>query len=157
MKDLGIEITLDTPEQNSWQELLFKGNFQWSIGWSSGGATPYNFYRGQMSKITALPMGEAANENWGRFVDPQADTLLDEFSKTSDPAKQKDLMNQLQMLFVNDAPAIPLFPGPDWYEYVTTHFTGWPTKENPFAPGPPYATPSFSPSPLLVLTNLIPK
>jgi peptide/nickel transport system substrate-binding protein len=157
MKDLGIEITLETPEQNSWQEQLFSGKFQWAMSWSSGGATPYNFYRGQMSKLTVLPVGQTANENWNRYVDPQADRILDEFSKTSDPAKQKDLMNQLQMLFVSDAPALPLFPGPDWYEYTTTRFTGWPTKENPYAPGPPYAAPVFAPSPLLVLVNLQPK
>lgn len=157
MKDLGIEITLDTPEENSWEDQLFKGNFQWSIGWSSGGATPYNFYRGQMSTMTVLPVGTSANENWGRYIDPQADKILDEFGKTSDPAKQKDLMNQLQMLFVNDAPALPLFPGPDWYEYVTTRFTGWPTQDNPFAPGPPLAAPSFAPSPLLVVTQIKPK
>ena len=157
MKDLGIEITLDTPEQNTWQDEVFSGKFEWTIGWSSGGATPYNFYRGQMSKLTVMPVGEAANENWARYVDPKADVLLDEFSKTSDPAKQKDLMNQLQMLFVQDAPALPLFPGPDWYEYVTTRFTGWPTKENPFAPGPPFAVPFFASSPLLVVTSITPK
>ena len=70
MKDLGIEITLDTPEQNTWQEEVFQGKFQWSLGWSSGGATPYEFYRGQMSKLTVLPIGTDANENWNRFVDP---------------------------------------------------------------------------------------
>ncbi len=157
MKDLGIEITLDTPEQNTWQEQLFGGNYQWSLSWSSGGATPYEFYRGQMSKLTVLPIGTQANENWGRFVDPKADTLIDEFGKTSDAARQKEIMNQLQMIFVEDAPALPLFPGPDWYEYVTTRFTGFPTKENPYAPGPPYNTPSFAPNPLLVLTSVTPK
>ncbi len=157
MKDLGIEITLDTPEENSWQEQVFQGKFQWTLSWSSGGATPYEFYRGQMSKMTILPIGQNANENWGRFDDPKADQLLDEYGQTSDPAKQKDIMNQLQMIFVNDAPALPLFPGPDWYEYVTTRFTGFPTKENPYAPGPPYNTPSFAPNTLLVLTELKPK
>jgi peptide/nickel transport system substrate-binding protein len=157
MKDLGIEIALETPEQNSWQEELFTGKFQWAMSWSSGGATPYNFYRGQMSKLTVLPVGQTANENWNRYVDPQADQLLDAFAQTSDAARQKDLMNQMQALFVKDAPALPLFPGPDWYEYVTTRFTGWPTKENPYAPGPPYAAPVFAPSPLLVLVNLSPK
>jgi peptide/nickel transport system substrate-binding protein len=157
MKDLGIDITLDTPEQNTWQEEVFQGKFQWSLGWSSGGATPYEFYRGQMSNLTVLPIGTDANENWNRFVDPQADKLIEQFGQTSDPAVQKDLMNQLQMLFVNDAPALPLFPGPDWYEYVTTRFTGFPTKEDPYAPGPPWNTPVFSPNGLLVLVNLKPK
>jgi peptide/nickel transport system substrate-binding protein len=157
MKDLGIDITLDTPEQNTWQEEVFQGKFQWSLGWSSGGATPYEFYRGQMSKLTVLPIGTDANENWNRFVDPQADKLIEQFGQTSDPATQKDIMNQLQMLFVNDAPALPLFPGPDWYEYVTTRFTGFPTKENPYAPGPPWNTPVFAPNGLLILTNIKPK
>jgi peptide/nickel transport system substrate-binding protein len=66
-------------------------------------------------------------------------------------------MNQLQMLFVNDAPALPLFPGPDWYEYVTTRFTGFPTKDNPYAPGPPYSAPGMSLNVLLVLTSITPK
>jgi peptide/nickel transport system substrate-binding protein len=156
MKDLGIEITLDTPEQNSWQEEVFQGKFQWTLGWSSGGATPYEFYRGQMSKLTVLPIGTDANENWNRFVDPAADKLIEQFGQTSDPAAQKDIVNQLQMIFVNDAPALPLFPGPDWYEYVTTRFTGFPTKDNPYAPGPPWNTPVFAPNALLVLTTIKP-
>ena len=157
MKDLGIEITLDTPEQNTWQEEVFQGKFEWTLGWSSGGATPYEFYRGQMSKLTVLPIGTDANENWNRFVDPQADKLIEQFGQTSDPAVQKDIMNQLQVIFVNDAPALPLFPGPDWYEYVTTRFTGFPTKDNPYAPGPPWNTPVFAPNSLLILTNVRPK
>jgi peptide/nickel transport system substrate-binding protein len=157
MKDLGISIDLQTPEQNTWQDEVFQGKFQWTLSWSSGGATPYNFYRGQMSKLTVLPVGQNANENWGRYVDPKADDLLDQFAKTSDPAQQKTLMNQLQMLFVNDAPALPLFPGPDWYEYVTTRFTGFPTKDNAYAPGPPYNAPGISLNVLLVLTSIMPK
>lgn len=157
MKDLGIQITLDTPEQNTWQEEVFQGKYQWTLGWSSGGATPYEFYRGQMSKLTILPIGTDANENWGRFDDPAADKLIEQFGQTSDPAVQKDIMNQLQTIFVNDAPALPLFPGPDWYEYVTTRFTDFPTKDNPYAPGPPYSTPSFAPNSLIVLTTVKPK
>jgi len=157
MKDLGIEINLETPEQNGWQETVFKGEYQWTIGWSTGGATPYNFYRGQMSKKTVLPVGQTSGENWNRYVNAEADKLLDEFVKTSDPARQKEIMDQIQMIFVNDAPALPLFPGPDWYEYNTTRFTGWPSQEDPYAPGPPYSAPIYNQTPLLVLTNLQPK
>ncbi len=157
MKDLGIEIALETPEQNSWQETVYKGEYQWTIGWSTGGATPYNFYRGQMSQKTVLPVGQASGENWNRFVDPEADKLLDEFVKTSDPEKQREYMDKIQMIFVNDAPALPLFPGPDWYEYSTSRFSGWPSKEDPYVPGSPYAAPIFCETPLLVITNLNPK
>ena len=110
-----------------------------------------------MSKGTVQKIGETAGENWDRYQSPAADNLLDEFAKTSDPAVQKELMNQIQMVFVNEAPAIPLYPQVDWYEYNTARFNGWPTKDNPYAPGPPFAAPVNMETPLLVVTNLTPK
>jgi peptide/nickel transport system substrate-binding protein len=157
MKDLGINITVQTPEYNAWMDEIGKGQHQWSIGWSSGGPTPYNFYRGMLSKQTVLPVGEAADENWNRYVDPEADKLMDEFVKTSDDAKQKEIMSQIEAIFIKDAPALPLFPGPDWYEYSTKNFTGWPSKEDAYAPGAPYDAPNGFMSPLFLLTTVKPK
>jgi len=157
MKDLGIDITVETPEYNAWMDQLGKGQHEWAISWSSGGPTPYNFYRGLLSSQTLLAIGEPADENWNRYVNPEADKLMEEFVNTSDPAKQKEIMDQIQMAFVNDAPALPLFPGPDWYEFNTTRFTDWPTKENAYAPGPPYNAPYNSLSPLFLLTTVKPK
>jgi peptide/nickel transport system substrate-binding protein len=157
MKDLGIDVTVETPEYNAWMDQLGKGQHEWAISWSSGGPTPYNFYRGMLSSQTLLAVGEAADENWNRYVDPEADKLMEEFVNTSDPVKQKEIMDQIQMAFVNDAPALPLFPGPDWYEFNTTRFTDWPTEENAYAPGSPYNAPYNSLSPLFILTTVKPK
>ena len=157
MKDLGIDVSVSTPEYDSWYDSLSKQNYQWAIGWSSGGPTPYNFYRGQMSKITVQKEGESADENWNRFVDPEADKLLEQFAQTSDPAKQKDLMNQIQAIFVKDAPALPLFPGPDWYEYNTARFTDFPTKDNPYVTGAPFNTPPNAMNTLILITTVKPK
>lgn len=157
MKDLGIEITVQTPEFNAWMDEIGKGQHQWSIGWSSGGPTPFNFYRGMLSKQTVQPVGVAADENWNRYVDEEADKLFDEFVTVSDPAKQKEIMNKIQTIFVEDAPALPLFPGPDWYEYSTKNFTGWPSEEDAYAPGSPYCAPVGFMSPLFLLTTIKPK
>lgn len=157
LKDLGIAATLETPEQNSWQDAVFKGKFDMTIGYSSGGATPYSFYRGQMSQSTVKKVGEVSQENWGRFVAPGVDKLLDEFAATGDLAKQRDIMKQIQAIFVKEAPALPLFPGPDWYEYSTARFEGFPSKENPYAPGTLYNAPLTSIQALLVWTSIYPK
>jgi peptide/nickel transport system substrate-binding protein len=156
MKDIGIEVTVDTPEENTWGDMVMKGEHKWSLGWPSGGADPYNYFRSQMSSKTVLPIGTPSNENWNRFVDSEADRLLDLYAKTADPAQQKDIMNQLQMLFVKDAPALPLYPQVDWYEYSTKNFTGWPDKDNPYVPGAPFDTPSFSPQALILITAIKP-
>jgi peptide/nickel transport system substrate-binding protein len=157
LKALGITVSLEVPEQNTWQEKVYKGDFQMAIGWSSGGATPYEFYRSQMSRVTLMPRGQDASENWNRIAIPEADQAIEAFAATSDMAAQKNLMNELQKIFVANAPALPLFPGPDWYEYSTARFTGFPSKEDPYAPGPMYNAPMISPNALLVLTRLNPK
>jgi peptide/nickel transport system substrate-binding protein len=156
MKDLGITLNLSTPEETTWTDSVTKGDFKWSIVYSSGGPTPYNFYRGQMSSVTARPIGENASENWGRYISKDADKLLDEFAVTSDPAKQKEIMNKLEMVFVNEAPVISLFPGPDWYEFSTARFTGFPDKDNNYAPGIPYADNPYNAT-LIILTTIKPK
>lgn len=156
MKDLGIAIEVQTPEESTWTDTVTKGQFEWIIGYHAGGPSPYNFYRDVMSQLTSVPVGQNANWNWGRFVSPEADALLDEFSKISDPAKQKEIMNKVEMLFVDLAPVIPLFPGPDWDEYNTTHFDGFPSKENPYAAGAPYPFAPYNTT-LIVLTTITPK
>lgn len=155
MKDLGIVLNLTTPEYDTWYDELSKGQHQWAIGWGSGGPTPYNFYRGQMSKLTLQPVGTSTSENWNRIVNTDVDKLLEQFAQTSDMAQQKTIMGQIETIFVNEAPVIPLFPGPDWYEYNTTRFTGFPTKDNPYSPGPPYTAPYEHT--LIVLTTIKPK
>jgi peptide/nickel transport system substrate-binding protein len=156
MTALGITLDLQTPEETSWTDTVTKGQFQWTIAYASGGPTPYNFYRGQMSALTVRPVGENATDNWGRFDDPVVDTLLSQFAQTSSIANQKQLMNKVEAQFVADAPALPLFPGPDWYEYNTSRFTGFPTAKNPYAPGIPYAYNPYNAT-LIILTTITPK
>ena len=156
MKDLGIQITLTTPDETTDIETVEKGNFQWAILWGSGGPTPYNFYRGQMSSVTTQPVGDVASENFLRYVNPQTDKLLEDFAKISDITQQKQIMAQIEAIFVDQAPALPLFPGPDWYEYNTSRFTGFPSADNAYAPGVPYPNSPYN-TPLIVLTTLKPK
>jgi len=155
LKAVGIDATVKPYDYSTWFDRVTKGNFDISIGWSSGGATPYNYYRDQMSQRSFAEIGSTAGANWHRYVSKKADDLLNQLASTADAAKQKDLATQLQQTFADEAPAIPLFPGPEWYEYNTTRFEGFPTKDNPYAVG------SFfnqgTPEQLIVMTTIKPK
>jgi len=155
LKAIGITASVKAYDFSTWFDRVQKGDFDMSIGWSSGGATPYNYYRDQMSQRSFKKIGEAAGANWHRYVSKKADDLLDQLAATADAAKQKTISEQLQQTFADEAPAIPLFPGPDWYEYNTKRFTGFPTKDNPYAVG------SFfnqgTPEQLIVMTTIKPK
>lgn len=156
MNDLGINISLMTPEENTDIDRVEKGDFQWAILWGDGGPTPYNFYRGQMSSLTVRPMGENAGSNFLRYANADVDALLIKFAQTSDIAQQKSIMAEVETIFINQAPALPLFPGPDWFEYSTARFSGFPSAENPYAPGVPWPNGPYNTA-LIVLTTVTPK
>jgi peptide/nickel transport system substrate-binding protein len=151
LADIGFKVTVQPYDQTTWQTRVQNGEFSMSIGWSSQGATIFNFYRGCLATETKKPIGESGTENWHRFASEQADTLLAAFAATSDEAEQKDIANQLQAIYAENAPAVPLFPGPQWGEFNTSRFTGFPSEEDPYAILSTYATERG-----LVLTSVTP-
>lgn len=152
LEDVGIKVSVKTYDFNAWIERVQKGDFSMSIGWSSGGATPFNFYQDTMSKRSVKPLGEIAATNWHRFSSDQATELLNNFAQTSAREDQEQIAADLQKLYVEEAPAIPLFPGPQWGEYNDTRFTGFPDADNPYALLSTYSVPDR----LLVFTTVKP-
>ena len=150
LRKVGIDASMKAYDFNAWYEKVQQGDFALALGWSEPYPTPYGFYRAMMSSQTAHPLGEAAPENWHRYVSPQADALLRALEETADPAEEHRLTAELQRLFVASAPAIPLFPGPLWGEYNSTRFTGFPDEHDPYAP----LSPNLAPQSLLVLARL---
>jgi len=155
LKAVGITASVKAYDFSTWLDRVQKGNFDMSIGWSSGGATPFNYYRDQMAQSSLQPIGTTANVDWQRYVSKKGDDLLNQFASTADPAQQSAIAAQLQQVFHDEAPAIPLFPGPDWYEYNTTRFTDFPTKDNPYAIGSWFN--QGTPEQLIVMTTIKPK
>lgn len=60
----------------------------------------------------------------------------------------------MQRVFVDQAPALPLYPGPSWAEYNRGRFDGFPSKTNPYADASPNKFDSGEV--LLVLTGISP-
>jgi peptide/nickel transport system substrate-binding protein len=153
LKDIGIDATVKPYDFSAWFDRVRSGNYDISIGWVNGPTdSPYRFYRNVMAGETVRPIGEQAQDNWGRFSSDQLNPLFDQYAATSDPAVQKRVGDQLQLAFVENLPVVPLFPGPIWAEYNTTHVTNFPSQANPYA----LPTPNNPPEYLLVLTELKP-
>jgi peptide/nickel transport system substrate-binding protein len=153
LRAAGIDAGVRTSDYQAWFEQLGSGDYTLSIGWSEASATPYGFYHALMATESVRPLGESAPENWHRFGLPAADALLRQLEETTDPAEEKRLTAGLQRLFVEHAPAIPLFPGPLWGEFNSSRFTGFPDASDPYAP----LSPHVEPQSLLVLTRIAPR
>lgn len=152
LQEVGVEAKVRPSEFSAWFSSLQRGEFDLAVSWSTDGPTPYAFYRWLMAPATVLPVGEVSPGNWHRFGDDEAGRLLEQFEQTADEAKQRSIVEGLQHRFAATLPAIPLFPGPQWAAFTTRRFTGFPTKENPYAS----PSPNAGGASLLVLTELQP-
>ena len=153
LQAIGIDASMSTYDFSAWFDRLQRAEFDLSLGWTVEGASPYAFYRNLMGSGTRKPAGEAAASNWHRFSSVQADALLKSFERTTDAAEQKRMASELQAVFAREVPTIPLFLSPAWGEYNTKRFTGFPTKDDPYAK----LSPNQIPENLLVLTRLQPR
>jgi peptide/nickel transport system substrate-binding protein len=154
-QDVGLNASLVTPEFGDWLNNLQTGTYQMSMGWSTAGYSPIDYYRNMMYGGLLGEDGRANAETWSRFTSEEADALIDSFFVTADATEQQAVLDQLQQFFVDNVPAIPLFPGPTWYEWNTQRFTGFPTEEDYYTQGSPWDRPSNSR--VLIALRLQPK
>jgi len=151
----GIETSVRTYDFSAWFQRVQSGDFDLTLGWSFEGPTPYFFYRWLMSSATVKPAGEASMGNWHRYGSPAADTVLAAFERETSAEGQKRLAAAMQRIFVDEAPAIPLYPNPSWAEYSIGRFSGFPSQQDPYAD--PSPNKSDRGECLLVLTRLTPR
>jgi peptide/nickel transport system substrate-binding protein len=144
MAEVGVALTVKALDYNAWFEALERGRFDVGLWFGDRGPTPYQFYRGQMDGELVRPIGERAMGNFHRFGNEEAGKLLRRFEASSDPDELRELGHQLQRLFADNAPSLPLFASPLWGVFDTTRFAGFPTRFSTFAsaaPGPPDSLP----------------
>jgi peptide/nickel transport system substrate-binding protein len=153
LADVGIAATAAPLPYNTWSAKLQKGQFDMGIWGSTRGPTPYQFYRGQMDAEMVRPIGEEATENFQRFARADASLILRRFEAASDPNDLLALSGDLQKIYVENAPSLPLFASPLWGVFSTERFSGFPSRQNPYAS----AAPGGPPDSLPVLLQVTPR
>ena len=153
LEEVGVGASVSSSEHPAYLDRAMRGKFDLCIGSSLRGPTPYHFYRGLMGGEATAAIGELAHENYGRFSNKEVDETLRQFEATTDGDTRAALTRKIQSLFVENAPALPLFPGPSWGEYTSVRFTGFPDQDNPYAK----LAPHDDPEPLLVMLELKPR
>ncbi|MFF0308531.1 ABC transporter substrate-binding protein [Streptosporangium sp. NPDC004379] len=153
LAEVGVTVKLRTIGFDQWTSAVYNGRFDVTLGPGERGASPFGYFRAMMSSFTRRPVGETSNLNFHRLAVPEADELLERFATVSDAAEQRKIGRELQKLFVEVFPAVPLYEQPEWGAYSSRRFTGWPDAGAPYAPL--RNSPRF-PTPLLVYPKLKP-
>jgi peptide/nickel transport system substrate-binding protein len=103
--------------------------------WQGGSqGSPYGFFYANLSKNAFIPSGKDGSPtgNWEHYADPKATALLAQWKVTLDPAKQQKIATELQKIWLQDLPIVPLFIGPRWSTYSTRYFHCYDSPKNFF-------------------------
>jgi peptide/nickel transport system substrate-binding protein len=133
LKAIGINASVNALSFNAYYSALQTGNFDAAISWTNTGPTPFFLFDGALDSKNTAAVGQSANSNWDRWNDPTTDKLLNQYASTTDPNVQLQAIYGLEKIMAEQLPAIPLLMATSWFEYTTTHFTGWPSPDNPYA------------------------
>ena len=116
--------------------------------------SPYGYFYANLHPNAFIPSGQDGTPtgNWEHFASPKALPLLNQWKATLVTAKQKQLATQLQKLWLQTLPVIPVMIGARWSTYSTKYFHCFNSPQN-F-----YGDPIFStyPDNLLSFTRICP-
>jgi peptide/nickel transport system substrate-binding protein len=148
MRAVGIDIREGFVDASLyWQALPF-GTFDLLMYKPLPEATPskpWSQLDHVMSSRNWKPAGERMNENQGRYNNPKSknynkavDSLLKAIPRITDDAELVKAYRALNIIFMQDQPALPLAYLPEqFYEFSTKHWTNFATEDNPYAPPQP--------------------
>ncbi|HUO75119.1 MAG TPA: ABC transporter substrate-binding protein [Solirubrobacteraceae bacterium] len=150
LKAVGIAATVQDENSSTYTTDVQGGHFQLAYAGSGGvaatpGPSPYYELKG------LLFSGNIGSTNFSRYKSASTDALFNQYA-AANQSQQLQIIHQIQKVMVDDIPLIPTTEGVDWYQYDTSHISGWPTEASPFAQPSPYSFPDNG----VVLTHLSP-
>jgi peptide/nickel transport system substrate-binding protein len=144
LKAVGISVTIDNLSQSDFLQRLSTGHFQLAYYYvPQAGPTPYYELRSLLYSPNTAPVGQVARSNYERYRDPDADSNLDSYASSKNPAVQRGQIYELQGLMLAAVPVVPVVELPDPSEYDTGTFSGWATSSNPYAEPAVYDVPDW--------------
>ncbi|GHV14962.1 peptide ABC transporter substrate-binding protein [Fibrobacterales bacterium] len=147
LRSVGIDVREGFVDGSQYWPALPSGDFDLIMRKPPVAVTaslPWNRFNAIMSSRNWSPVGDgnSMNENEGRYNSPKAhnynkrvDILLDEIPLITDEEKLKAAYTELNNIFLDDQPVIPVAHLPEeYYQFSSKAWQGWPTEKNPFAP-----------------------
>jgi peptide/nickel transport system substrate-binding protein len=147
LRSVGIDVRAGFVDDSQYWPALPSGNFDIIMRKPPVAVTaslPWNRFNAIMSSRNWLPVGDgnSMNENEGRYNNPNAagynkrvDELLDIIPLLSNEDSLKAAYAELNNIFLDDQPVIPVCHLPEeYYQFSTKAWEGWPTEKNQYAP-----------------------
>jgi peptide/nickel transport system substrate-binding protein len=134
---VGIDITTEFPEAPVVNTRVGQAEFDLALWPVSGvsASSPWLRFRDILDNRGVPPPGTRAFWNFNRYKNDAVGPLLERAAAAATEADQKELYGQLDKIYRQDIPAIPLMYRPlEFYEFNQTIWTGFPDSDHPTSP-----------------------
>jgi peptide/nickel transport system substrate-binding protein len=130
----GIKLNVTQEAYSVWTADQDTGNFQFLLDNFGYTPLPYAFYYNLLASAVTRPVGTSETiGNFGRYHNAQVDGLLSAIAGTIDTTVQNQAFAQVEAIFKQQLPDIPLMAAQDEIEFNGNAVTGFPTAANPYA------------------------
>ena len=140
LKTIGMKLDIATTTVNDINTLTATGNFDSTMGYPvSPPPDAFEFYQNTMDPNTYYPIGQSTPtyQNIERFQNDQAKALFQQYPNASSDAERQQILDQIETIFVENLPWIPMFYWGSYGNWSTAKAGGFPTPQDPyFSPVP---------------------
>ncbi len=144
LKPAGINLTIDQEAYTAFTSDQDNGNFQLLIDSFGYTPDPWSYYYSILDSAIAPAIGKADTVgNYGRYKNPQVDSLLGQIGNTTDSSVQTPAFYKIEQIFTKDMPLIPLWESQNEIEFNGHHVGNIPTVQNPYGAPAVYIQPDI--------------
>jgi peptide/nickel transport system substrate-binding protein len=138
LQSIGISTNVVQDTFATYYSNLQMGHYDMAVSWNNDNyGVPYYAYNALLNSKNTAPIGGTASTNWERFSGSSVDAALNSFASTTDLAVQKQDMVTVEKAVLTNVPVVALTARPNWFDYSTKYFAGWPSASNPYNQGNP--------------------
>ncbi|HET7646941.1 MAG TPA: ABC transporter substrate-binding protein [Gaiellaceae bacterium] len=135
LQAIGIDSNVKLePDWNSWYPNASATKNPTLLWQNASQGSPYGFFNSNLSNNAYVAPGQDATNtgNWAHYKSDKATALLAQWKTSLDVQKQHQIATQLQKVWLQEFPIIPLFIGPRWSTYSTKYFHCFDSPKNHF-------------------------
>ncbi|MBE3559294.1 MAG: ABC transporter substrate-binding protein [Ktedonobacteraceae bacterium] len=123
---MGITINVQTPSPEIIESRRAAADYDIVFSVHGGSCSMYDNYNYLDSRVDSTV-------NYIHHKNPEVDKMLDQLQRAVTMDEQKQVVAQLAKYSYENFPDVPLWYGPNWFEFSTKKAVGWPSADDPYA------------------------
>lgn len=131
LRAVGVQAKMVATDPNAVDGMQRSGDFDMLLDFVGGGCQRAKDLGSRLNSAQ-ISHDKELLLNRSRFADPAVDELVAEWANTTDPARAKEIQDQVIDVFMTQFPYIALQYAPSRLIYRTDNAVGWPSEDNPY-------------------------